>query len=854
MGLPGKYDFAPYVGDTFDRLIRVIEGGGVEVVGDGQVTTVEVGVVGPQGPQGPAGAGEATASDITYDATASGLAAEDVQAAIDEVAAGGGAGGGGETPLTGFALTSTSETTLDSSDIYPIGSIDGTVYGRHPSAGRIYTTADDGGTWTLLTTAASPYALLPTGGGEVLSVEGSIIKRSTGWADDPATATFATVATANGSSAFIASTVATWGDFAIAAEYAVPRTDARYVKVSTDNGQTWTNVRDLNTMHPGQETETHWHAVAIDGFHDEDTPRLWASHGDGPRGVYYSDDLGSTWTQYADDWQPMPLAATANGIVTSTDANDPDGIWLIGRDLGDRQLIARIPAPFWAGALLGFGTAAYTDPATGIVYIAHRADQQTYFTAGRPALLLATDGYKADIIYATEGTGTVGIAESVTFDSLPAISATGRLVVSYTDATARHLVVGTPRRAARTVTEIDPGNALTGQSEDRYSIGIGPGVVARLGNVLIGPLAGAELDDTDAETVLIGGETLGGNRSTGIGHQASATDHCVAIGYTAASDTESVAIGSQADATGTTSVAIGRSVTASGSNAVVVGKGATGTAQGATSVGNNAHATGQDSTALGSNPTASNYATVAIGDWGTLADGNSAVAIGESATSSGLRSVALGALADADHTDSVVLGKGASSAANQVTVGAKHIELTETSDPDAPAADNGRLYLKDDGAGNTVLCLRTSAGVRAVGIPATASLDADTDQITSLTIVDDGTATSGWPNRWEWLYKPLAGVAKLVQWVNEYGELRLIPAKSNTVALRIFGRTAPADTAHTGPVFEIQDNRTDRNTVFAVDETGTVTAANIGAMVLVLGAGDTVPADTPAGTVILRTS
>lgn len=149
-------------------------------------------------------------------------------------------------------------------------------------------------------------------------------------------------------------------------------------------------------------------------------------------------------------------------------------------------------------------------------------------------------------------------------------------------------------------------------------------------------------------------------------------------------------------------------------------------------------------------------------------------------------------------------------------------------------------------------------------VPATLSLDGDTEKVTSITIIDDGTDTSTWPNRWEWLFD-LAGAtsAKLVQWVNEYGELRLVPAKANTVALRIFGRTAPGDSAHTGPVFEIQDNRTDRVTMFSIDEAGAVVAAGtitqdvpggpvLNTGYLSLAFGEAVPSGTPAGTPIIR--
>jgi hypothetical protein len=154
------------------------------------------------------------------------------------------------------------------------------------------------------------------------------------------------------------------------------------------------------------------------------------------------------------------------------------------------------------------------------------------------------------------------------------------------------------------------------------------------------------------------------------------------------------------------------------------------------------------------------------------------------------------------------------------------------------------------------------------------NIAAATEQLASYTIVDDGSSTATWPNRWEWLFDPVSGAAKLVQWVNEYGELRLTPAKDNTVALRIFGRTAPTDGAHSGPVFEIQDNRTDRNTKFGVEEDGDVTSGSIsaagtiqstGAITRAVPSGPTlqtgyvplataasIPSGTPTGTPIIR--
>lgn len=149
-------------------------------------------------------------------------------------------------------------------------------------------------------------------------------------------------------------------------------------------------------------------------------------------------------------------------------------------------------------------------------------------------------------------------------------------------------------------------------------------------------------------------------------------------------------------------------------------------------------------------------------------------------------------------------------------------------------------------------------------LPATKDLTANTDRITTITIVDDNTATAGWPNRWEWKFKPFgASVAQLTSWFNEYGELRITPAKVNTVALRIFGKTNALDPAHTGNVFEIQDNRDDRVVKVGIDAEGNVVTA--GAVTRAVPGGPTlqtgylrltstapVPAGTPSGILIVR--
>jgi len=96
------------------------------------------------------------------------------------------------------------------------------------------------------------------------------------------------------------------------------------------------------------------------------------------------------------------------------------------------------------------------------------------------------------------------------------------------------------------------------------------------------------------------------------------------------------------------------------------------------------------------------------------------------------------------------------------------------------------------------------------------------------------------------------GVAKVTSYFNEFGEFRVAPAQDASVPFRIFSKVAPGGAAHTGFLFEIQDNRTDRNTLMGINSDGSITAPNIGAKVITLNASDSVPGGTAAGTVVVK--
>lgn len=170
-----------------------------------------------------------------------------------------------------------------------------------------------------------------------------------------------------------------------------------------------------------------------------------------------------------------------------------------------------------------------------------------------------------------------------------------------------------------------------------------------------------------------------------------------------------------------------------------------------------------------------------------------------------------------------------------------------------------RLLAWVDAVAADIVTLTTNVGIA----PLYYLDDPTNESITEIIIQDDNSATSNWVNRWVWKFQPFGGAANLVQWVNEYGELRLIPAKYNTVAFRIFAKQTAADTTHSGPVFEICDTRIDRNTVFEIDGAGNMVAhgaitrevpsgPTLQTGYLVLATGASVPANTPTNTLIVR--
>ena len=133
-----------------------------------------------------------------------------------------------------------------------------------------------------------------------------------------------------------------------------------------------------------------------------------------------------------------------------------------------------------------------------------------------------------------------------------------------------------------------------------------------------------------------------------------------------------------------------------------------------------------------------------------------------------------------------------------------------------------------------------------------------------ITVADDGTSTSGWVNRFIGYFRPVGAADNLrrfVSWFNEYMELRLAPAKHNTVALRIFaqdtGTTQSTARDEDIPLLQLMDDRGDRNHIWGLYYNSKIRVGEEEIEtqhVITLGAADPIPTGTPAGTVIVRTT
>ena len=118
-------------------------------------------------------------------------------------------------------LRNTSILDLADTDKMPIGSIDGIIFGRGSVTGfgSVYRATNDAATtWELLTSAlggGTPNLIRKLGDGEVIIAENQNLWKSTGWATNPLTATWAAIKVSSANTGIQAFGVDVWNEHII---------------------------------------------------------------------------------------------------------------------------------------------------------------------------------------------------------------------------------------------------------------------------------------------------------------------------------------------------------------------------------------------------------------------------------------------------------------------------------------------------------------------------------------------------------------------------------------------------------------------------------------------------------------
>ena len=555
---------------------------------------------------------------------------------------------------------------------FPIEYRGGVVWGVRDSG--IFKSTDDGATW--VQSATSPggqiIAILWCNDGEVLLTNGGTLWKSTGWATNPATATY-TVKLTKSAPAGVG--FRRWGfdgdgqKFILTEYSGVDRAESRYVWISVDAGATWNIVIDKSTVDP--TNLSHMHAACYDPWED----RFWFTHGHGDiRGSYYSDDDGLTWTKMGGDFQPdaapVVMVATDDGIVCGSDSGN-GGLYGIPRVPTSEQLEMRQTAR-WSVAfdgVAGFAERGYRDPNTGLVYFSFKSD------SGTVAIALAAGSARAGAFIWRHPTPAGWRFPSVV------VTDTGKLLAYIDKTTSMDLLAGQTLDPG--AVGFDAGNTSSGLSLSSTSVAAGPGSAA---NNRFETVYGSSAITTGVEA------------GTAIGAGTKASSRAVALGNGAnAAAADSVSIGNTALADGVGIVVIGSAAVGftSATGAVAIGQGAkagpAGTAVGQSSQGGTSGATPRG-TALGGGAVAVTDGT-AVGHASTA--GSSQVAVGKSATANaGANGVALG-------------NNTTTTAANQVAIGARHVLMLNTTPPAGSGlfVEGGALKFKGSSGTVTTIAL-----------------------------------------------------------------------------------------------------------------------------------------------------
>jgi hypothetical protein len=177
--------------------------------------------------------------------------------------------------------------------------------------------------------------------------------------------------------------------------------------------------------------------------------------------------------------------------------------------------------------------------------------------------------------------------------------------------------------------------------------------------------------------------------------------------------------------------------------------------------------------------------------------------------------------------------------------------LSQTLNTDGTLKDGVVTEAKLDSSSQTKLNTSSDAVVKAGDN--IANLADSSKQFIRVNIPDDGSPTGGWPDRYVNFFN-----GTRTGYFNEYGEVRARPGKTNTVPFRVMAHASGSsanllevtNSAQSTTYFSVSS--TQANLTVPLVSTSTVSATNIGAKVIVLNLGDSIPPGTPSGTVVLR--
>lgn len=235
------------------------------------------------------------------------------------------------------------------------------------------------------------------------------IWRSTGWAANKTTATFAKVHTASAPDVYFHHgwSISIHENIVLAAEYGtkVAGANARYVYMSLDYGRTWKIIYTLSGA-----AEHHMHGVAYDKW----WKRIWISFGDVTAGVLYSDDMGETWQTAGNLTGAGSLKCTTivpmrKCVLFLSDTN-PNGVWRAPRTSRRSQPVLELAYRLnTATHITHIGATAYRAQLPNAPYLLTFTLDSGGTGVQSPGIVLATvDGYAFHEIWRDADTFAAG--------------------------------------------------------------------------------------------------------------------------------------------------------------------------------------------------------------------------------------------------------------------------------------------------------------------------------------------------------------------------------------------------------------------------------------------------------------